>query len=261
MLVDRGAKVIGLGALIAPATVGGSWLVEQLPPGVTVTNGNAYTAAVLRSNVLDVVRELALNRPAHVAVLGSTGSVGGVLSRLLANSGLHLTLIGRGGARVRQVLGDLAAVARFSEELADVGKADVIVVLTNAASARLTPNLIRDGAVVVDASEPANVSEEDARAWSPRIRVMRGGRVRIPDYHSTYDFGLEDPTETFACLAETYLFSLDGIHEHSVGVPSPSLAERLERVALRRGIHPSFTSAQWGDTAATVLQASARRAL
>jgi predicted amino acid dehydrogenase len=261
MLVDRGAKVIGLGALIAPATIGGSWLLEQLPAGVTVTNGNAYTAAVLRNNVLDVVRELALNRPAHIAVLGSTGSVGGVLSRLLANSGLHLTLIGRGVAKVRQVSGDLAAVAQFSEELADVAKADVIVALTSAASARLMPELIRDGAIVVDASEPANVSEEDARAWSPRIRVVRGGRVRIPDYHCTYDFGLQDSTETFACLAETYLFSLDGIHEHSVGAPCPSLADRLERVALRHGVHPSFTPAQWGDSGSTALQASARSAL
>jgi fatty aldehyde-generating acyl-ACP reductase len=261
MLVDRGAKVIGLGALIAPATVGGAWLVEQLPAGVTVTNGNAYTAAVLRNNVLDVVRELALNRPAHVAVVGSTGSVGGVLSHLLANSGLRLTLIGRSVARVRQVLGDLAAAARFSEELADVAKADVIVVLTSAESARLTPELIRDGVVVIDASEPANISEEDARAWSSRVRVVRGGRVRIPDYYCTYDFGLEDSTETFACLAETYLFCRDAICEHSVGSPSQSLAERLERVALRHGVHPTFTPAQWGDSGRLALQASARRAL
>ena len=30
----------------------------------------------------------------------------------------------------------------------------------------------------------------------------------------------------------------EGIREHSVGWPPPELAERLERVALRRGIRP-----------------------
>jgi len=240
IVLDRGAKVIGLGALTAPATKGGVWLVDQLPTGATVTNGNGYTAAVLRRNVLEAVRLLALARPAQVAVVGCTGSIGRVVSQLLVNSEIDLVLIGRSVTRVAELLGAVAPRARFSGTLGDVGTADVVLVLTNDASARLRLDMVRAGSVVIDAAEPANVSEAHAHAWSRQVTVVRGGRVRIPEYHSSYDFGLPDPAVTFACLAETYLLARDGIREHSVGIPSARFAERLERVAIRHGVHPRF---------------------
>src|SRR5271170_3485391 len=186
--LDRGAKVIGLGALTAPATGGGSLLVEQLPSGVTITNGNCYTAAVLRWNVLEAIRILALERPTRIAIVGCTGSVGRVVSRLLIDAGFqNLILIGRTAEKAKRLLGALAPLATFSESVADVAPA-----------ARLTPEVIRIGAIVIDAAEPANVSDEDASAWNSHALIARGGRVRIPEYQCTYDFGLEDSTETFA---------------------------------------------------------------
>lgn len=239
--LDRGAKVVGLGALTAPATGGGSLLVEQLPAGITITNGNCYTAAVLRRNVLEAIRILALERPTRIAIVGCTGSVGRVVSRLLIDAGFeNLILIGRTAEKARRLLGEVAPYASFSESLADVAAADVIVALTNAPSARLTPEVIRIGAIVIDAAEPANVSDEDASAWNSHVLITRGGRVRISGYRCTYDFGLGDSTETFACLAETYLFAREGIYEHSVSAPHPGFVELLERAALRHGVRPSF---------------------
>ena len=239
--LERGAKVIGLGALTAPATGGGSLLVEQLPPGVTITNGNCYTAAVLRWNVLEAIRILALERPTRIAIVGCTGSVGRVVSRLIVDAGFqNLILVGRTAENAKRLLGALAPFASFSESVTDVAAADVILTLTNSPSARLTLEVIRIGAIVIDAAEPANVSDEDASAWSSHALIIRGGRVRIPEYRSTYDFGLEDSTETFACLAETYLFAREGIHEHSVSAPQPGFVELLERAALRHGVQPSF---------------------
>jgi fatty aldehyde-generating acyl-ACP reductase len=237
IVTDRGAKVIGLGALTAPATGGGAWLVEQLPAGVTVTNGNGYTAAVLRRNILEAVDALALERAPRVAVVGCTGSVGVVVTQLLANAGFDLILIGRTTAKVKQQFGDVAPRALFSQELTDVAAADIILTLTAAPRARLRPGVIRAGAIVIDAAEPANVPENEAETWR-HATVVRGGRVRIPGYHCTYDFGAKDPTETFACLAETFLFAREGIHQHSVGTPSPQFAERLERAARRHGVQP-----------------------
>lgn len=236
--VDRGASVIGLGALTAPSTEGGRMLLDQLPAGVTVTNGNAYTAAVLRSNVTEARDALGLDRPTRVAVLGCTGSVGSAVSRLLADAGFDLVLVGRQIARIRRVLGDIADAATLSEEVADVSGADVVLVLTSAASARLKREWLREGIVVIDGAEPANVSEGDARAWHPQVTVTRGGRVLVPDYHCTYDFRLGEAHETFACLAETYLFAREGIRQHSVGPPDPTTCERLERVATRHAVRP-----------------------
>lgn len=240
MLAERGAKVIGLGALTAPATGGGAWLVEHLPSGITVTNGNSYTAAVLQHNVLNAIEALALNRPACIAIVGCTGSVGSVVSRLLVDHDLDLILVGRSVAKVRDTFTGFGARARFSEDLADVAAADVILLLTSASSARLSLSQVRPGVVVIDATEPANVSDEDARTWRHRVRVVRGGRVLIPMYHCTCDFGFENTRETYACLAETYLFAREGICEHSVGTSTPDLAKRLERVAIRHGVCPSF---------------------
>jgi fatty aldehyde-generating acyl-ACP reductase len=238
LAIDRGAHVIGLGGLTAPATGGGSWLVEQLPAGVRVTNGNAYTAAVLRRHVLEAVAYRALDRPARVAIVGAAGSVGIAVSQLLADSGVELVLIGRTRSQLSQLPEILAGRVRSTADLTDVNVADVVLVLTSAASARLTPSHLRGGTIVIDAAEPANISDADAKQWTGHASVVRGGRVRIPGYYCSYDFGLEDSTETFACLAETYLFAREGISQHSVGAPPPEFAERRERAALRHGLLP-----------------------
>jgi fatty aldehyde-generating acyl-ACP reductase len=241
ILVDRGARIIGLGAITAPATNGGAWLADRLPGHVTITNGNAYTAAVLRQNVLQIKDGLAAcDRPSRVAILGCTGSAGSALSRLLAESCPDLILIGRTVSKVRQMFGDTASEATFSDSLADLAAAQIIVALTSDASGRLTPELMRAGSVVIDAAEPANISDEDALAWREHVTVVRGGRVQIPDYHCTYDFGFEEATETFACLAETYLFAREGICDHSVGAADAGFAKRLERAALRHRVRPTL---------------------
>jgi fatty aldehyde-generating acyl-ACP reductase len=233
--VERGNLVLGLGALTAPATAGGSRLVDRVPPGVTITNGNAYTAAVLAENVLEAGERTELSRP-RVAVVGCTGSVGGAVSRLLAAHGFDLVLVGRTATKAKRALGDLAPVARFSGEPADAGSADVVLLLTSAPSARLPERSLREAAVLIDAAEPPNVREEEVRAWRGRIAYARGGRALIPGHRCTYDFGLDGPEETFACLAETYLLLREGIRDHSVGSPSTDDAERLARVARRHGV-------------------------
>jgi fatty aldehyde-generating acyl-ACP reductase len=66
--------------------------------------------------------------------------------------------------------------------------------------------------------------------------VLEGGLVRIPAYRSTYDMGTPSRLDTFACLAETYLFARQGIRGHSVGRPSVELAEAMDRAAQLHGI-------------------------
>src|SRR2546423_11175543 len=70
LAVGRGTSVIGLGGFTSVVTAGGQLVAEHVPASVTVTNGNAYTAAVVRSNVVEVARALELDRPATVAVVG-----------------------------------------------------------------------------------------------------------------------------------------------------------------------------------------------
>lgn len=239
LALRRGAGVIGLGALTAPATGGGLKLLRHLPAGVTLTNGSAYTAAVVRHNVAEAGAALALDRQARVAVVGATGSVGVPASHLLAEAGFDLILIGRSVKRAQHRLGNLADQAVFAGDLGAVREADVVVLLTSDPSARLVPDQVRTSTVVIDYAQPPNVAASVYDEFRRRgVTVVEGGIVRIPQYACTLDIGLSDPGNTFACLAETYLFAREGIREHSVGRPSAELARRLERVAQRHGVVP-----------------------
>ena len=237
--LQQGARVIGLGALTAPVTGSGLKLLRHMPAGTTLTNGNAYTAAVVRSTVVEVSDALGLGKRARVAVIGCTGSVGVPASYLLAEHGFDLTLVGRNVERVRNLLGDLADRATFVSGFDALRAVDIVLVLTGDPSAQLTPEQVREGSVVIDCAQPANISKSDYETFRQRgVIVVEGGIVRIPGYTCIQDLGLSSPEDTFACLAETYLFAREGIREHSVGRPSADLARRLERIAQRHGVHP-----------------------
>lgn len=239
LAAKRGTSVIGLGGLTATATRGGATLVDGLPKGVTLTTGNALTAAIARHNVIEAGDALGLGSGATVAVVGCTGSVGVAASRLLADAGFGLVLIGRTVARVHRELGALARSSLVSADQRDIAKADVVLLLTSDSTARLTPDVPRPGSVVIDFAHPVNVETARYGEFLQReVRVVQGGLVLIPGYQCTADLNLPDRRSTLACLAETYLFARESIREHSVGLATVELAAYLERVAARHGVRP-----------------------
>jgi predicted amino acid dehydrogenase len=232
--------VVGLGALTSPATAGGLTLVRDLPPNITVTSGNALTAAIVRSNVLAASRCLcgSNTRSVRVAIVGCTGSVGSAATRLLASDGFELILIGRNQQRAEREFPDICK-ATCSGDISRVRDADILVVLTNDLAARITSDLPREHSIVIDCAQPLNIPPASYSEFRQRgIAVVEGGIVRIPDYSCTDDFGFPCRTETFACLAETYLFARCAIREHSIGRCKAEDALRMERLAARFGILP-----------------------
>ncbi|WP_165978018.1 hypothetical protein [Actinomadura darangshiensis] len=234
----RGAKVVGLGALTAPATRGGRLLLDTLPPGVTLTNGNAYTAAVARRNVLEAAEYLGLGTDATVAVVGCTGSVGTAASRLLAEDGFELILVGRSERRVQRELADLCDDHTVASGQSELKAAQVILLLTSDSTARLVPEVVQPGAIVIDLTHPRNIDPSEFPAFLEHdVQVAQGGQVVIPDYHNTMELQLAEGRNTIACLAETYLFAKEGITEHSVGNPPIELARELNEIAEFHDVH------------------------
>lgn len=239
LAAQRGTGVVGLGALTAPVTHGGLDLLPGLPKGITLTTGNAFTAAIARRNVVEVSEALQFGRSARVAIVGCHGSVGSAASRLLSGMGFRLILIGRTTGKVEKVLGDLTEVHSVSQNLADAGLADVTLLLTSDPAALLTPEIPRPGSVVIDLAHPVNVDPACYPEFERRgVSVAQGGLVQIPGYHCSVDFRLPVRHASLACLAETYLFAREGIREHSVGPASPELAGELEQIAARHGVRP-----------------------
>jgi predicted amino acid dehydrogenase len=235
----RGARVIGLGALTAPATRGGQTLLPLLPRGVTLTTGNAYTAAVARRNVDDVSHALGLGTDATVAVVGCTGSVGVCAARLLDRRGYRLTLVGRSVTRVRKELPDLLERATVSGSIDDVRDCDIVLLLTGDPAAHIPPTLPKSGSVVLDLAHPVNVQQSLYSRFAERgVQVLQGGLVRIPGYHCAQEMRLPDRRCALACLTETYLFAKAGITAHSVGQATVSTALMLEDVAAQFGVAP-----------------------
>ena len=234
---QRGAKTVGLGGLTSSATIGGKSLLPYAD-GMTLTNGNAYTAATVASQVTEAAHILGLSRPIKIGMLGCTGSVGIPATRLLADAGFELILVGRNEIRVRNLFGDLIG-STLSGNTSILRQADIVVLLASGGEAGLRESDISDSTIVLDFAQPANLSGEFHKAVQGRnITVMEGGLVTIPGYRNTVDWGLNHPESTFACLAETVLFSREGLRSHSVGRPSLDFVRRIERIAKRHGVSP-----------------------
>ncbi len=232
--VALGASVVGLGALTATVTGGGISLRHRSDIGVT--NGNAYTAAVVESQVrrlLDDPAFVATGR--RVAVVGASGSVGGAVTMLLARDAVvdGLTLI----ARSRPKLESLAARVNgqvptvVSGNIADAVQADLVVLLTASADALLGPAHLAPGAVVLDATQPRNTSPE-LSVRRPDVLVVDGGVVDIPSLRLVGgDIGLP-AGRAYACFAETAMLALTGHVGHfCLGAPDLARVDRTRQLA------------------------------
>ena len=231
-----GAGVVGLGALTATVTAGGVTLRGRADVGVT--NGNAYTAAVVEDQLLALLGDTDRRR---VAVVGATGSVGTTLVRLLARSRSvdELLLVARGAAKLERLAAETnpRVPTTVSTDLHDVRGSDVVVLLTASADALLRPEHLAPGALVLDATQPRNTSPAllDER---PDVTVLDGGVVAVPDLRLRGgNIGLPQG-RAYACFAETALLGLDGHRGHfSLGVPTLEQVDHVRHLAARFAAH------------------------
>ncbi len=241
--VRRGAQVVGLGALTAPVTGGGVSL--RVRTDIAVTNGNAFTAAIVH----DQVRELlASTRGARVAVIGATGSVGATLARLLVRGGDAdgLLLVARNETRLAALQNRLSGrgtTVTTATDLRAAQECDLVVLLTAAVGSVLEPEHLRLGAVVLDATQPRNTTTTLLRA-RPDVTVVDGGIVSIPSLRLRGgNVGLPDG-RAYACFAETALLALSGHTARSghfaIGLPTLEQVDHVRELAHRYA-HLGFT--------------------
>jgi predicted amino acid dehydrogenase len=232
--VSLGCDVVGLGALTATVTDGGSSLAGRADIGVT--NGNAFTAAIVDDQARDLLRRAV--DPAvepHVAIVGATGSVGAAVTRLLARDRAvsRLTLVARGAARLDALAADVGrrVPTTTATSMKAVADADLVILLTASADSLLTSEHLAPGAVVLDATQPRNTAPTLVEE-RPDVLVVDGGIVSIPSLRLLGgDIGLP-AGRSYACFAETALLALSGHRGHfSIGVPTLELVDRTRELA------------------------------
>lgn len=245
LAASTGAELVGLGALTSPITLGGKLLTDN--PHVSITNGNAFTAYITWQKVAQLIRQSASDRPV-VALVGATGSVGTLLSNLLAihQPGADYLLVARNERRLANLSAEMTDLnwrvkPVVSQQIADVKRADIVVLLTSASDALLHGEHLKPGAVVLDDTQPRNTNPELLKQ-RPDVRVIDGGMVALSHLTLSRYIGLPRGL-SYACLAETMLLAQAGYEGHfSVGNPTMEQAEYISSLA-RRFSHLGFNIA------------------
>ena len=152
-------------------------------------------------------------------VVGATGAIGSVCSRLLAMVSDEIWLVSPEPAKLLALKEDIERTdprARVEiattpdEHLADM---DVIVTATSGAGKRVLDIMqVKPGAVITDVARPLDLSAEDV-AKRPDVLVVESGEIELPGDPHMRDIGLPDGV-VYACLAETIVLALEGRFEN-----------------------------------------------
>ncbi|MEY4528693.1 MAG: hypothetical protein RL768_2412 [Nitrospirota bacterium] len=223
-----GATIAGLGAFTSIVTRDGRDLEGKVHLGLTT--GNPHSAAIAVQNVLEAASLTNLSLPhATAAIVGGAGSVGSACAKMLARLVARLVIIDIKKDALQTLVAELAgepAVVESTSTLDLVREADIVIAATNNPYVLLTAAHLKPGAIVIDAAQPKNVSEEIPRQ-RPDVIVIESAVVETPGVDVHFDLDLA-PGEALGCLSETMILTAIGWHGHySLGKADPSLAAHM----------------------------------
>jgi predicted amino acid dehydrogenase len=223
-----GARIAGLGAFTSIVTRDGRDLEEKVRLGLTT--GNPHSAAIAVQNVLHAAALTHLSLPhATAAIVGGAGSVGSACAKMLARLVAKLVIIDIKKDALQNLLTELAqqpAAVEGASSLDQVREADIVIAATNNPYILVTADHLKPGAIVIDAAQPKNVSEEIPRQ-RPDVVVIESAVVRTPGVDVHFDLDLA-PGEALGCLSETMILTAIGWRGHySLGKADPALAAHM----------------------------------
>ena len=225
--------VIQLGALTTSVTQGGKWLTDKNQIKSYINHGDSYTAAVLCQVVHKVLNYT--NKKVSdcvLSVVGSYGIIGEAVSKLLVPNFKHTILIGRKTENLKNLEQKIEGNYETTKELI-TKKADIIITATSHPSALLNSRHLKENAIVVDVSQPPNLSIDICNK-RPDILRVDGGYVDLP-----ISILLEIPGipkgKIFSCVAEVIMQAMENEKENHVGSIDLLHLKKTEKWALKYG--------------------------
>lgn len=224
MAKRMGAQIMGLGAFTK--VVGDAGVTVAKLSDIPITTGNSYSASGALWAAADAARRMGLIKPsqkgkklkAKSMVIGGTGAIGSVCSRLLAMAFEELYIVDIRDARL------LALKESILEETPDVkihistradkflSDMDVIVTATSSAGKKILDIMkVKPGCIITDVARPLDLSAEDV-AKRPDVMYIESGEIQLPGDVQMKDIGLP-PGVAFSCLAETIVLALEARYE------------------------------------------------
>lgn len=214
LCVDRGAEVVGLGAVAA--VIGGQGKAVAAAASVPITTGNGFTAWAAIST-LEVLRRQGLPR-APIGLLGPPGPVANAILAALVRAGEQVQVVSAHPPKplVRR-LDKLSATgpgsAKVVPDVDTVLMAGRLLIAASSTGGRLQASDLPPGALVIDVAEPRDVRRDRRR---DDILILDGEYVRLPRWlrggiwQSLYGTVTGQQRHIFACYAEPMLFGLAG---------------------------------------------------
>ncbi len=213
-----GIGIVGLGAFTS--VVGDAGVTVARKSRIGITTGNSFTVAVTIRTLARAAELMGIDvRDASACVIGATGSIGSILSYLLASEVRALTLVSPRperlltlSHRIRERFPNVQLrIARTVDEV--LGEADLVVTTTSSVEPVVNVDLLKPGAVVSDVARPPDVTQ-DAALRRPDVLVIESGEVQLfPGSKLTANIGLPEGV-IYACLAETMLLGLEKHYDH-----------------------------------------------
>ncbi len=219
MAERRGARIMGLGAFTS--VVGDAGITVANEADIAITSGNSLTVAMTleaakRAVILMGATDLTKGK---VMIVGATGSIASVCSRLIAQAIGNVVLVSIEPEKLielkrtiqRETPGCEVTIATRAGDL--ISDCDLIITATSAFGQRVIDiTRCKPGAVICDVARPPDINPAEA-ALRPDVLVIESGEVLIPgDIDFGYDIGLP-PKTSYACLAETALLAMEGRFE------------------------------------------------
>ncbi len=218
-----GAQIMGLGAFTK--VVGDAGVTVAKQASLPITTGNSYSASGALWAAHEALERLGLAEfdddgriTGKAMVVGATGAIGSVCSRLLALASDDLYLISPETAKLLALKADIErenpravihVAATPDEALSDM---DMIVTATSGAGKRVLDIMdVKPGCVITDVARPLDLSAEDV-AKRPDVLVIESGEIELPGDVRMRDIGLPHGV-AYACLAETIALALEGRYE------------------------------------------------
>jgi predicted amino acid dehydrogenase len=219
MAQRMGAEIMGLGAFTK--VVGDAGMTVAYKSDIAITSGNSLTVvATLEAAKQAVVKMGASDlTTGRAIVIGATGSIGSVCSRLIAQAIGDVVLVAPRPEKLISLKQRIesetpgARVVIATEPGPYLADADLVVTTTTAIGEKVIDVLkLKPGCVVCDVARPPDVKEEDA-LLRPDVLVIESGEVLLPgEPDFGFDIGLP-PGVAYACLAETAVLAMEGRYE------------------------------------------------
>jgi predicted amino acid dehydrogenase len=223
-----GAQVMGLGAFTK--VVGDAGVTVAKQASLPITTGNSYSASGALWAAHDAIERLGLadrDEHGHISgkamVVGATGAIGSVCSRLLALASDDLYLISPETAKLLALKTEIERenpratvhIAATPDEY--LPEMDMIVTATSGAGKKVLDIMaVKPGCVITDVARPLDLSAEDV-AKRPDVLVIESGEIELPGDVHMKGIGLPQGV-AYACLAETVVLALEGRFEtYTVG--------------------------------------------